>query len=183
VVRDAGVGGVVPVAEGGVEHVYAERVTAEATAVGDAAATLARVAELARGTRGVTEVLARLPVPGVPALRDVHADWHLDHPRTGELLLVAGSGYEFVDPYDPIDAGLLGNHGGPQDLQVPLAVTGGWPGLRPAPSGTPAPGSVDVAPTIARLLGLRAPRLLDGRAVPPERSGKPILAVLDQSPH
>jgi len=181
--RDAGVGGVVPVAEGGVEHVYAESVGADASTVGDAAETLARVAALARETRGVAEVLARLPVPGVPALGAVHADWHLDHPRTGELLVVAMPGFEFVDPYDPVDASLLGNHGGPENLPVPLAVVGGWPGLHPAPPGTPSPGSVDVAPTIARLLGLRAPRLLDGRAVPPGRAGRPILALLGQSPH
>src|SRR5207249_5290207 len=50
VLREAGVGGVTLVGEGGVEHVYAERVAASATAVGDAGETLARVAALARTT-------------------------------------------------------------------------------------------------------------------------------------
>src|SRR5437867_1812020 len=101
VLREAGVGGVAVVADGGVEHVYAERVAACATTVGDAEETLARVAALARATPGVAETLARLPVPGVPALDAVHPGWHLDHPRTGELLLVAASGHLFVDPFNP----------------------------------------------------------------------------------
>ena len=183
VLRREMVRGVTVVADGGVEHVYAERVAAGAAAAGDAAEPLARVAALARAAPGVAEVLARLPVPDVPTLGAVHPDWHLDHPRTGELLLVAAPGHQFVDPFDPVEAGLLGNHGGPEDLAVPLVVTGGWAGLRAAPRGTPSPGSVDVAPTIAALLGLRVPRLLDGRAVPPARAGHPIAAVLAQSPH
>ena len=183
VLRREMVRGVTVVADGGVEHVYAERVAAGAAAAGDAAEPLARVAALARAAPGVAEVLARLPVPDVPTLGAVHPGWHLDHPRTGDLLLVAAPGYQFVDPFDPVEAGLLGNHGGPEDLAVPLVVTGGWAGLRAAPRGTPSPGSVDVAPTIAALLGLRVPRLLDGRAVPPARAGHPIAALLAQSPH
>src|SRR5205809_244980 len=183
VLREAGVGGVTLVGDGGVEHVYAERVAASATTVGDAAETLGRVAALARTTPGVAEVLARLPVSGVPTLHAAHPGWHLDHPRTGQLLRVAASGHEFVDPFNPGEANLRGNHGGPEDLAVPLVVTGGWTGLRAAPRGTPPPGAVDVAPTIAALLGLRAPRLLDGRAVPPARAGHPIAALLAQSPH
>ena len=183
VLREAGVGGVAVVADGGVEHVYAERVAACATTVGDAEETLARVAALARATPGVAEVLARLAVPGVPTLHAAHRGWHLDHPRTGELLLVAASGHQFLDPFNPVDASLRGNHGGPEELAVPLVVTGGWAGLHAAPRGTPSPGAVDVAPTIAALLGLRAPRLLDGHRVPPARAGHPIAALLGQSPH
>src|SRR5437879_1172032 len=183
VLREAGVGGVTLVADGGVEHVYAGRVAASATTVGDAAETLGRVAALARTTPGVAEVLARLPVPGVPTLHAAHPGWHLDHPRTGELLLVAASGHQFLDPFNPVDASLRGNHGGPEELAVPLVVTGGWAGLHAAPRGTPSPGAVDVAPTIAALLGLRAPRLLDGHRVPPARAGHPIAALLGQSPH
>ena len=182
VLREAGVGGVTLVGDGGVEHVYAERVAASATTVGDAAETLGRVAALARTTPGVAEVLARLPVSGVPTLHAAHPGWHLDHPRTGELLLVAASGHQFVDPFNPGEANLHGNHGGPEDLAVPLVVTGAWTGLRAAPRGTPPPGAVDVAPTIAALLGLRAPRLLDGHPVPPGRAGHPIAAVLGDRP-
>ena len=90
---------------------------------------------------------------------------------------------QFLDPFNPVDASLRGNHGGPEELAVPLVVTGGWAGLHAAPRGTPSPGAVDVAPTIAALLGLRAPRLLDGHRVPPARAGHPIAALLGQSPH
>src|SRR5206468_3910577 len=85
--------------DGAGQHVYAERVAASATTVGDAGETLARVAALARTASGVAEVLARLPVPGVPTLHAAHPGWHLDHPRAGELLLVAASGHQFVDPF------------------------------------------------------------------------------------
>src|SRR5437870_4503974 len=54
VLREAGVGGVTLVGDGGVEHVYAERVAASATTVGDAAETLGRVAALARRPPGAT---------------------------------------------------------------------------------------------------------------------------------
>src|SRR2546426_956800 len=50
VLREAGVGGVTLVGDGGVEHVYAERVATGATTVGDAAETLGRGAALARTT-------------------------------------------------------------------------------------------------------------------------------------
>jgi arylsulfatase A-like enzyme len=175
-----GVEGVVAVAEGGVEHIYAEGLDPQAASVGEAAATLARVAELARRTPGVAEVLARLPVDGVDALAEKHPDWHLAHPRMGELVLVAAPGYQFVDPYDKVDAGLLGNHGGPQDLAVPLIVTGGSAAIIAAPAGSGTPGSVDVAPTVAVLLGLPTPRRLDGGA--PSAAGRPIAAVLAPAP-
>ena len=82
----ARVTGVHLVADGGVEHVYADAVPAEATTVGaDVELTLARVAGLARETPGVTEVLARLPVGGVTELVSAHPDWHLSHEHTGEL--------------------------------------------------------------------------------------------------
>src|SRR5439155_1524058 len=98
---------VVNLADGGIEHVYADGVSADATDAGDAQGRLARVAEVARGAPGVAEVLARLPVPDVPMLASVHADWHLAHPRSGDVLLVAAPGHQFVDPFDPVLAGML----------------------------------------------------------------------------
>lgn len=169
----AGLTDVVPVADGGVEHVYAVG--------GDAAAVLPRAAALAATTPGVAEVLARVPTVGVPALTDRHPDWHLDHERSGDLLLVAAPGRQFVDPDDPVDARLRGNHGGPQDVRVPLVVSGGFPSLRAA-SDLSSPRTVDLAPTIAVLLGVRQPRRLDGSAVPAASAGK-VLAPLFYSPH
>ncbi len=181
----ARIDGVHLVADGGVEHVYADGVTEDARDAGGAAATLARVAALARETPGVAEVLARVPVDGVPLLGTAHPDWHLDHPRTGDLLLVAAPGHQLVDPWDPVDAGLLGNHGGPDERSVPLVVTGGWPGLRKATADLPPPSAADVAATVAAWLGLPAPRRLDGAAVAPELVGRAIAALLapGQSPH
>jgi hypothetical protein len=124
-----------------------------------------------------------VPVEGVPSLGVAHPDWRLDHERTGELLLVAAPGYQFVDPPDPVDAALRGNHGGPAERRVPLLVTGGWPGLRAAPHTADGPGLADVAPTIAAVLGIRRPRRLDGSDVPASEAGRPLADALAQSPH
>jgi arylsulfatase A-like enzyme len=154
----AGLRGVQPVADGGVEHVYLEP--------GADADVLTRVAALARATPGIAEVLARGRVDGVPSLASAHPDWGLDHPRTGDLLLVAAAGHQFVDPWDPVDAGLRGNHGAPAERRIPLVVSGGWDGLTAA-CDAPAPDLTQVAPTVAHVLGVRMPRRLDGRATPP----------------
>jgi Type I phosphodiesterase / nucleotide pyrophosphatase len=171
----AGISGIQLVADGGVEHVYAEGLAANAKDPGKTADKLRRVAALAATTPGVAEVVARLPLRGVPTLARVHPDWHLAHPRAGELLLVAAPGHQLVDPYDATDASLRGNHGGPGERTVPLVVSGGWPGLIPV-CDAPAPSLTQVAPTIVRLLGIRAPRRLDGRPLdlPPPL---PVLAT------
>jgi arylsulfatase A-like enzyme len=175
-----GIAGVHLVADGGVEHVYADAIAADATEAGGAASTLGRVATLARSTTGVAEVLARLPVPDVPAIAVAHPGWHLQSQRAGDLLLVAAPGYEFVDPAGD-DAALRGNHGAPGELRVPLVVTGGSAALRAAPDGTPAPVAVDVAPTVAVLLGLRLPRRVNGDAVPEASVGHVMRAVLAEA--
>ena len=162
------------VADGGVEHVYANGPPGDA---------LAGAAHVAAGTSGVAEVLARVPVAGVPALATAHPDWRLDHQRAGDLLLVAAPGYQFVDPPDAGGTPLRGNHGAPAERHVPLVVTGGWEGLRAAPRVAEGPPIVDVAPTIAVILGIRRPRRLDGSEIPAADSGRPIEAVLPQSPH
>jgi hypothetical protein len=162
----AGVGGVRPVADGGVEHVYLEP--------GADAAVLGRVAALARATPGVAEVLARGQLEGVPTVARAHPDWGLDHPRAGDLLLVAAAGHQFVDPWDPVDAGLRGNHGGPAERRIPLVVSGGWQGLSAA-CDAPAPDSTQVAPTIAHVLAVRTPRRLDGRPLPAPATLLPVL--------
>jgi hypothetical protein len=174
----AGVQGIVAVADGGIDHLYATLVKANDTAVGGAASLLARASTVARAMPGVVEVLARLPVPGVALLSEVHPDWHLQHQRAGELIVVAAQGHQFVDGADPKETRLLGNHGGPGERRIPLFVLGGWGGLSAAPPTTRAPSSVDVAATTAVLLGLRAPRRLDGRPIRSDQLGRPIAAVL-----
>ncbi|HLY37966.1 MAG TPA: alkaline phosphatase family protein [Candidatus Binatia bacterium] len=173
----AGVRGVTVVADGGVDHVYVDALDRRATGIDGDARLLRRVASVARRVPGVSDFLGRLPCVrcrDVALIDAVHPDWHVDHERTGELLVVAAAGQQFADPTAAGDAGLLGNHGGPQDRDVPLIVTGGWPGLRAAAAGTPSPDLVDVAPTIEALLGLRAPRRVDGSAVPERDAGHPL---------
>ena len=170
--------------DGGVGHIYAERLPRDATALGDTAAAVEQAAAVAKSTPGVAEVLARLPGSESPALDATHADWHLGHQRTGELLLVAAPGYQFANAADPA---LPGNHGRPEDADVPLFVTGGSPAIVGVKNGTEPPGLVDVTPTVAALLGLRLPRRVDGTAVPPADAGHRYDAILaerpDQSPH
>ncbi len=168
------------VGDGGVAHVYDLRATA--TALDGAAPTLARAARLLAGTAGVAEVLARLPVGGVPGIAEKHADWHLaGNERTGDLLLVAARGYVFVDPAEPGEAMLRGNHGGPGELAVPLVVSGGYPALRVARAGVPTPRAVDVGVTIAALLGVPPPPRVGGAEIPAKERGV-VLPVI-YKPH
>jgi len=146
-----------------VEYVY--------RAAGVPAEVLARVATLARTTPGVDRVFARVPVPGVPRLADAHPEWHLDHDHAGDLLLIAVPGRQFVDPGTTTEWRLRGNHGGPENTLVPLVVTGGHPALRAVAAGGETPRTVDLAPTIAGLLGVRTPERLDGAPIAPAARG------------
>ena len=171
----AGVDGVHVALDGGVAHVYADGLASDATDVGDAAARLGRVAEVARAQKGVSEVLARLPLAGVPLLAEVHPDWHLANQRTGELLLVSSAGYHLVDEDE---AGEQGNHGSPRQEAVPLFVAGGFAGLRAVArleTPTPAPA---VGRTIAVLLGLPPPKRVDGRPLAEAELPAPLAELL-----
>jgi hypothetical protein len=163
------------VGDGGIAHVTDLR--AGAATLGGAEATLARAARRLRALPGVIEVVARRPVPGVALLRAVHPDWHLDHERAGDLLLVTTRGRVFCDPCDPLEASLRGNHGGPGEVRVPLVVIGGWAGLRPAPRGPARARLVDVAPTITALLGTPEPRRLDGTEIAATARGRVLPVV------
>jgi hypothetical protein len=181
---EAEVRGVRFAADGGVGHLYAERLAADAAELGPLAGAVQQAAEVARATPGGAEVLARLPGTTVPSLASAHADWRIGHQRVGELLLVAAPGYQFANAVEPA---LPGNHGRPEDLDVPLFVTGGSPAIVSAASGTETPALVDVAPTVASLLGMRLPRRVDGGALESGETGRRIDAILssngNQSPH
>jgi hypothetical protein len=162
--ENAGVGGVVVVADGGVAHIYAAKQPPDTAA-------LARAAKLARNTPGVSEVLARIPVDGVPLLSATHPDWHLDTPRDGDLLAVTSPGYQFVAA-DEIR--LRGNHGSPRELEIPLAVLGGHPmaqQIKPTPTTTLA----DVGATVGALLGLRQVQRIDGKPLPRDSAGHSLI--------
>jgi hypothetical protein len=181
---EAEVRGIRFAADGPIGHLYAERLRRDASELGDAAAALDQAVAVARSTAGVAEVLARLPGTTATPLATAHADWHLGHQRVGELLLVAAPGHQFGDGGDPA---LVSNHGRPEDAEVPLFVTGGSPSIVSAREGVEPPALVDVAPTIATLLGIRLPRRVDGAAIPEADAGRRFDAILaappDQSPH
>lgn len=181
----ARVRGVVAVGDGSVEHIYLDP-SPGAQLSPEQERTLAGVRSLALATAGVAEALYRRPSSlGGPTILSRHPDWHLDHPRTGDLFLVAARGFHFVDPFRPSEAALLGDHGGPGDRAVPFVVAGGFPQLgrgrgRKGPGAAsavvcalgPSVEAVDFAPTAAALLGLHAPQGIGGRAVPARESGR-----------
>lgn len=89
-------------------------------------------------------------------------EWHLDHPRAGDLVVVAERGHAFAEP-TPLHNPLQGNHGHPPTLRSLGVITGGWPGLRPGRGGSMT--NADVAPTVAWLLRLPPPAQATGRVL------------------
>ena len=139
-----------------------------AAALGDSAAPLA-------GPPAV-EALYREPNPedggSAHTLGAMHPAWRLGGDRTGDLVVTArGPDGAFNEP-NP----LTGNHGGPQTRDNFFAAIGGGALVRPqAIAGAVDPRfddternpgqseNVDVAPTVTRLLGVRAPAQSAGR--------------------
>jgi hypothetical protein len=175
---EAGITGVRSVGDGGMAHVYAEAIAPNATRAGRSTSLLQWTAAVAWREPGVIEVLARLPVPGVPLLADVHPEWGLAHERAGDLLLVAAPGYAFVDATDTISPTFLGNHGSPREIRVPLVIAGGAL-ASPSPTFATPPTSAAVGATTGALLGLPPVRRFDRR---PTRAGHPIHLPLREEP-
>jgi hypothetical protein len=143
-------------------------------------ALLARIRALALAEPEIAEAWYRLPNPADGGERytvaRAHPEWHADHPRMGELVLVARPGYAFVDPFSAHAAGLSGMHGGPDTMHIPIIVTGGDPRLRaqvvPVDGPIPQASNPDVGATAAALLGVRRTRLVNGGAIPAELAGR-----------
>jgi ectonucleotide pyrophosphatase/phosphodiesterase family member 5 len=169
-----GITGLRVVGDGGTAHVYAEAVRRDAVAAGPAAVTLAWAAAVAWRDPAVAEVVARLPVDGVPAVADVHADWGLAHERAGDLLLIARPGFHFIESDDAVSSFFRGNHGSPREAAVPLVIAGGALARKPESPSSP-PSGADVGATIAALLGLPAPKRFDGA---PVAAGTPLALPL-----
>jgi arylsulfatase A-like enzyme len=151
------------VSDGGVAHVYA----------GKPGAIEATVA-LALRHPEIAAVYARTPRPGAPAFP---GEWGIDHPRSGDLLLVARPGATFVGGAGDPTRGFRGNHGGPGERRVPFVVVGGHPRLRRAPAGA-RPAPADFAATAAAVLGVEPPRRLDGGTVDAADRGRVLPWVL-----
>jgi ectonucleotide pyrophosphatase/phosphodiesterase family protein 5 len=159
-----GLTGVRVVGDGGVAHVYAEEIAPEAERVGEAASALGWAASIAWREPGVAAVLARLPIPGLPTLADLHPDWGLGHERVGDLLIVARPGFQFVDATDLVARGFRGNHGSPREMRVPLVIAGGALARTACTFDVP-PSSADLGTTIGAILGMPTPRRFDARPV------------------
>jgi arylsulfatase A-like enzyme len=160
----------VVVGDGGTAHVYGVAIPSDATDAGASTTALAWAAAIAWREPGVAEVVARLPVDGVPNLGEEHPEWGLDHERAGDLLIVARPGFHFIDASDAVSGRFRGNHGSPREAPVPLVIAGGALAAPLRPPASP-PSSADVGATISALLGLRPVRRFDGR---PVRRGEPL---------
>lgn len=76
--------------------------------------------------------------------------------EAGDLVAYCRSGWRFADPY-VVSNPIPGNHGHPATEPIPFFVSGGSPlVVRGGVSSEPA-RTADVAPTIGRLYGLKAP--------------------------
>ncbi|WP_187415133.1 alkaline phosphatase family protein [Nonomuraea sp. PA05] len=120
-------------------------ITLRGTAAGPAARR--RIKAALRGLPEISRVLDE------PALRALHAG-----DKLGDLVAEARPPYGFA--LDPPDGQWRGAHGSLAEAGVPLLLSGAGirPGLRPRGAGL-----IDVAPTIAALLGTRPPAHAQGR--------------------
>jgi type I phosphodiesterase/nucleotide pyrophosphatase len=141
---------------------------------------LKAIRTLALAQPEIAEAWYRLPNPAdgddAFTLDHVHPDWRLTHPRVGELILVAQPHYSFGDPYTPHILGLAGDHGAPGQSHIPILITGGDKRIRTQtvdPEGSiPQAANPDIGATAAWLLGVRMPRTLAGKPVPPALAGR-----------
>ncbi len=109
----------------------------------------------------------------------VHPDWHVEHERTGDLLLVARAGYQIVDG-SAEEGKLVGNHGGPGERTVPLIVLGGASSV----AGGRCHGvtAADLGRTVQACLGLREVRRLDGHPIRQTDRGRVLDGVCAAAP-
>ncbi|UOE44406.1 alkaline phosphatase family protein [Agromyces larvae] len=98
-------------------------------------------------------------LPYIHAVYDKEAQqaMHMS-PKHGELLIEPAPGWSWSTPSD----GVSGRHGSTTEMEVPLILAGA--GVRPNAKPV-APRHIDVAPTIAALLGYDAPAAAEGRVL------------------
>ncbi len=112
----------------------------------DRAAAVNRMRTLALATAGVFEAHAidRTPSLGLG-------------PEAGDLLVWCKAGWRFSDP-GPQSNPIPGNHGHPATGPIPFFLGGGSPAVRRGVARSAKAHTMDVAPTLGRYFGIRAPR-------------------------
>ena len=92
-----------------------------------------------------------------PGVLSVHAPAELRlGAEAGDLVAFCGAGWRFSDPYiasNPIP----GNHGHPATEPIPFFISGGSPIVAGSRTSSDAARTVDVAPTVGALYGLKPP--------------------------
>jgi len=76
--------------------------------------------------------------------------------QAGDLVAFCKPGWRFADP-TPLSNPIPGNHGHPTTRPIPFVISGGHPRVRRGLTHSLPVSTMDVAPTVAWLLGLRAP--------------------------
>ena len=136
----------------------------------DAGTLLAEARAAVLAQTGVDEAWYRTANPADPGPETVvPASLHLDTPNAGDLIALAGDGYRFSDPTE-FSNPIPGNHGHLTTVHNTFLIGGGAPFVRSGQviaASVQGPGlldrlpeqseNVDVAPTVAWLLGLPAP--------------------------
>ncbi|WP_017627149.1 alkaline phosphatase family protein [Nocardiopsis chromatogenes] len=148
------------------ERLYSGRTPAPATEVVLTATPRAANAYL-RGPAAAPDGRARLlrALCSLDELEAVHTREGLDAlgaaPEEGDLALEARPPYAFVDP-DALDGTERGGHASLREGRAPLALSGAAVRAR---ARLLAPGVIDVAPTVCRLLGAAPPAHAQGRVL------------------
>ena len=172
------------VTHGGSASVFLEGLARDETPDASEQETLAEIRALALATEGVEEVLYRLPNSqdgnNTFTIDNVHPNWNLGGTdRTGELLVVLDEQHSiFTDELDD-DQVALGHHGHSTDRHIPFVVASGGPYLVDQTVAASNPTAinerddtallpeqaenVDIAPTLAWLLGVGTPAQSKGR--------------------
>jgi ectonucleotide pyrophosphatase/phosphodiesterase family member 5 len=165
----------------------------------DAAERLRRMRAIAVATEGVRDALYIRPNPhdggDAHTVATHHPDWGLTGDLTGDLVVTVERGYR-IGHGGPADNPIPGNHGHPVTLRIPMLLAGGWDGLvreqLVEPDGptdlTDRPPNqaenIDIAPTVAWLLGLAPPPGgFDGRVLTEAFARRPAPRVAIEHVH
>jgi hypothetical protein len=92
-------------------------------------------------------------------------------PEAGDLVATCRAGWRFSDPH-VVSGPIPGNHGHPATGPIPFSLSGGHPAVGAGAVSSAPARTIDVAPTMGTLFGLRGPedacdgttRIAGGRA-------------------